>query len=195
MKPRPTISVRSAALAPRRACGCSARSLLALMLMLAASFALADGLAGSLAVRSAGLRLRGGVYLLDARFELPIGAAVERGLANGVPLALEVDLEVKRVRRFLPDATVADLTQRYRLQYNAVSARYVLRNDNSGEQISLPTLDSALAALSTVRGLPVLDTSLIASPGQYEASVRARIDYGTVPLTLRTARATGTRGR
>lgn len=152
---------------------------------LAASIALADGLQGALAVRSADLRLRAGVYHLDARFDLPIGAAVRRGLAEGVPLALEVDLQIKRVRRFLPDADVAELAQHYRLQYNAVSARYILRNDNSGQQQSLPSVAAAIAELSAVRGLPVLDESLVPAGARYEASVRAQIDYGTVPLTLR----------
>jgi hypothetical protein len=153
--------------------------------LLLASLALADGLAGSFVVQSARLALRGGVYHLDARFKLPIDTAVEHGLSAGVPLALEVDLEIKRKRRFLPDSTVAELTQRYQLQFNAVSARYILRNLNSGQQESLPTVGAALEELSTVQDLPVLDQSLIATPGTYEASVRAKLDYGTVPLTLR----------
>ncbi len=162
-----------------------ARPVFLIAALLLASLALADGLAGSFVVQSARLALRGGVYHLDARFKLPIDTAVEHGLSAGVPLALEVDLEIKRERRFLPDSTVAELTQRYQLQFNAVSARYILRNLNSGQQESLPTVGAALEELSTVQDLPVLDQSLIATPGTYEASVRAKLDYGTVPLTLR----------
>ena len=186
MNSRPTHPDRSHAdPAPPRVGAAHARPALLIAALLLATFALADGLAGSFVVRSARLDLRGGVYHLDARFKLPVGTAVEHGLAAGVPLALEVDLEIKRVRRFLPDATVAELAQRYQLQYNAVSARYTLRNLNSGEQVSFPTVDAALAELSTVQDLPVLDRSLITAPGIYDASVRAKLDYGTVPLTLR----------
>jgi uncharacterized protein DUF4390 len=74
---------------------------------------------------------------------------------------------------------------RYDLQYNAVSGRYVLRNENSGQQQSLPTIDAALELLSEVRGVPVLDKPLLADDRRYEASVRAKIDYGKVPFTLR----------
>ena len=150
-----------------------------------AAVASADGLQGSFEVHSASLELRDGVYHLDANFLLPIGDAVKRGLADGVPLTLEVDLEIKRVRSFLPNTGVAELTQRYQLQYNAVSARYILRNDNSGQQESLPTIDAAIDELSEIKGLPVLDKSLIAAKRRYEASVRAKLDYGAVPLTLR----------
>ena len=145
----------------------------------------AEGLEGRFEMRSADLELAGGVYHLNARMALPISDAVRRGLSEGVPLILEVDLDVERVRQLLPNSRVAELTQRYDLQYNAVSARYILRNENSGQQQSLPTIDAALEELSEVRSLPVLDKALLSPDRRYEASVRARIDYGRVPFTLR----------
>ncbi|MGD0490194.1 MAG: DUF4390 domain-containing protein [Steroidobacteraceae bacterium] len=161
-------------------------------LLLVAAFALcipaggrADGLEGRFEIRSADLELKDGVYHLNSRIELPISDAVRRGLAEGVPLTLEVDLEVERVRQLLPNSKVAELTQRYHLQYNAVSGHYVVRNDNSGQQESLGTVDAALESLSDIRSLPVLDKALLSSERRYEASVRAKVDYGSVPFTLR----------
>src|SRR5882762_7828765 len=145
----------------------------------------ADGLEGRFEVRSADLQLKDGVYHLNAHLDLPVTDAVRRGLAEGVPLSLELDLDIERVRQLLPNSRVAELTQRYHLQYNAVSARYILRNDNSGQQQSLSNVDSALEQLSEVRGLPVLDKALISAGRRYEASVRAKVDYGSVPFTLR----------
>jgi Domain of unknown function (DUF4390) len=145
----------------------------------------AEGLEGRFEVRSADLELTGGVYHLNVRMALPISDAVRRGLSEGVPLILEVDLDVERVRQLVPNSRVAELTQRYDLQYNAVSARYILRNENSGQQQSLPTVDAALEQLSEVRSLPVLDKALLSADRRYEASVRAKIDYGRVPFTLR----------
>ncbi len=145
----------------------------------------ADGLEGRFEVRSSDLELKDGVYHLNARIDLPVGDAVRRGLAEGVPLTLEVDLDVERVRQLLPNSRVAELTERYHLQYNAVSARYILRNENSGQQESLPTVDAALEMLSEVRSLPVLDKALLSDDRRYEASVRGKVDYGTVPFTLR----------
>jgi hypothetical protein len=145
----------------------------------------ADGLEGRFEIRSADLQLRDGVYHLNAHIELPVSDAVRRGLAEGVPLSMELDLDIERVRQLLPNSRVAELTQRYHLQYNAVSARYILRNDNSGQQQSLATVDAAIEQLSEVRGLPVLDKALISRDRRYEASVRAKVDYGSVPFSLR----------
>lgn len=149
------------------------------------STARADGLEGRFEVRSADLDLKEGVYHLNARVDLPVSDAVRRGMAEGLPLTLELDLDIEHVRQLLPNSRVAELTQRYHLQYNAVSARYILRNENSGQQESLGTLDAALEQLSEIRGLPVLDKSLITADRRYEANVRAKIDYGTVPFSLR----------
>jgi len=145
----------------------------------------ADGLEGRFEVRSADLQLKDGVYHLNAHLDLPVSDAVRRGLVEGVPLAVELDLDIERVRQLLPNSRVAELTQHYHLQYNAVSARYILRNDNSGQQESLSSVDSAVERLSEVRGLPVLDKALITADRRYEASVRAKIDYGSVPFSLR----------
>jgi hypothetical protein len=145
----------------------------------------AEGLEGRFEVRSADLELNGGVYHLNARLDLPISDAVRRGLAEGVPLALTLDIDIERIRQLLPNSRVAELTQRYHLQYNAVSAHYVLRNDNSGQQESFGTLDEAIEHLSEVHNLPVLDKSLIARDRRYEANVRGKVDFGTVPFTLR----------
>jgi uncharacterized protein DUF4390 len=145
----------------------------------------ADGLEGRFEVRSADLQLTEGVYHLNAHLDLPVSDAVRRGLADGVPLAVEVHLDIERVRQLLPNSRVAELTQRYHLQYNAVSAHYILRNDNSGQQQSLSTVDDAIEQLSEVRSLPVLDKALLSVGRRYEANVRAKVDYGSVPFSLR----------
>jgi hypothetical protein len=145
----------------------------------------AEGLEGRFEIRSADLELKDGVYHLNTRMDLPVNDAVRRGLADGVPLTLELDLDIEHVRQLLPNSRIAELTQRYHLQYNAVSARYILRNDNSGQQQSLGTIDEAIEHLSEVHSLPALDKALIARDRRYEANVRAKIDFGTVPFTMR----------
>ena len=174
---------------PADPCGVGSLARLLWGALLAAALSLqplyADGLEGRFEVRSADLELEEGVYHMNARLALPISDAVRRGLAEGVPLNLELDIEIERVRQLLPNSRVAELTQRYHLEYIAVSARYTLRNVNSGQQESLATAEAALERLSDIRDLPVLDRALIAQDRRYEANVRAKVDYGTVPFTLR----------
>ena len=181
-RPIPTLSAHRR---PRLLAGFGWLCCAAIAASLWVKLAHADGLEGRFEVRSSDLQLKDGVYHLTAHMDLPVGDAVRRGLAEGVPLTLELHLDIERLRQLLPNSRVAELTQRYHLQYNAVSAHYILRNDNSGQQESLGTVDAAIERLSEVRGLPVLDKALITPDRRYEASVRAKIDYGTVPFSLR----------
>ena len=141
--------------------------------------------ASEFGVRTAYMQLIEGVYFLNARLRLPLDGQLRGALADGVALTLELEIEVNGVRRYWTDETVASLVQRYQLQYHAVSERYLVRNLNSGEQDSFPTLDAAAEHLTHVSSLPVLDQTLINKRRRYEVSMRATLDVGDMPYALR----------
>lgn len=136
-------------------------------------------------IRSAYVELQDGVYQLNATidFELPEGARA--AIRDGVPLTLRLEIVVRRGRDLWFDETVAALDQDYELVYHALSERYLVRNLNSGEQASYPTLDTALDALRVVSNLPILDQALVSEGRRHEISVRATLDVPTMPDTLR----------
>jgi hypothetical protein len=136
-------------------------------------------------VRSAYVEAHESVLLLNATvdFELPEGA--RRAMRDGVPLTLELEIDVQRGRRFWFDDTVATLVQRYEVAYHALSERYLVRNLNSGEQSSFATLEAALDFVRVIEDLPILDRALLDSQFRYEFAVRAHLDVRTMPDTLR----------
>ena len=136
-------------------------------------------------VRSAYVEPSEGVYQLNATidFELPAGA--REVVREGVPLTLHLEIVVRRQRFYWFDEGVATLEQDYELVYHALSERYLVRNLNSGEQASYPTLDTALDALRVISNLPILDVSLVVPDRRHEISVRATLDVRTMPDTLR----------
>jgi hypothetical protein len=138
-------------------------------------------------VRSAYLEPVEGVYELGATLDLALSRAARQAIREGVPVALELDIVIQRKRRLLPDQEVAALAQRWKLQYHALSGRYLVNNLNSGQQTSYSSLGSALAALGEVRGLPVIDAPLIERGQRYEASIRiAAVVEGGLPAALKT---------
>ena len=141
--------------------------------------------APQLSVRTAYVQVVDGVYLLNARLQLPLSDRVRTALTDGVPLTLVLELEVSRARHYWLDEGVASLRQEYQLQYQAVSDRYVVRNLNSGELSSYPDLDSAIEHLAHISGLPVLDESLIRRGSRHEFSLRVTLNFGDMPETLR----------
>ena len=136
-------------------------------------------------IRSAFVEPADHVYVLNAHldFELPEGA--QQAIQDGAALTLDVDIVVNRDRKLWFNDTVASLSQRFEVVYHALSERYLVRNLNSGEQSSHPTLANALESLSYIQRLPVLDQSLIVPDRRYEVSLRARLDVHNIPEILR----------
>ena len=146
-----------------------------------------DGLerAGYFEVRSASTRQVGGVHTLDARLQLVLSSEALEALSSGVPLTIELQLQVIRIRRFVWDDAEAELALRYELQYRPLSQRYLVRNLNSGDQDSFATLYSALNNLGRVQGLPVIDDALLEYGKNYRVRLRAMLNTQQYSAPLR----------
>lgn len=136
-------------------------------------------------VRSAYLEPVEGVMQLNATMELGLSTTAQEALRDGVPVTLTLESQLRRKRRFLPDATVAELEQRWRLQYHALSDRWLVTHLNTGQQTSWTTQASALEHLARPRGVPIIDAPLLQRDATYEASLRATAEVGGVPDSLK----------
>jgi hypothetical protein len=141
--------------------------------------------AGYFEVRSASTHLVVGVHTLDARMQLVLSSEALRALSSGVPLTIELQLELIRVRRFYWDDDAAELALRYELEYRPLSQRYIVRKLNSGDQDSFATLYSALNNLGRVQGLPVIDDALLEADSPYRIRLRAMINTQQYSAPLR----------
>jgi len=135
-------------------------------------------------VTGASVAIDDGVYELDARLDLRVPEEGRRAIEAGLTLDLDYQIEIARVRRYLPDAGVASLQQRFELSYHALSQRYLVRNLNTGEQQDFGSLQASLDRIAEVRGLPLLDSSLLEPGTTYEFRVRAELRLQTAPDTL-----------
>ena len=141
--------------------------------------------AGYFDVRSASMSLVDGVHHLDARLQLVLSAEALNALSSGITLSIELNVDIIRVRRFLPDDGEADLTVVYELEYRPLSQRYVVRSINSGEQETFATLYSALNNLGRIQSLPIIDDALLASDSDYRVRLRALLSTRQYSAPLR----------
>ncbi len=140
---------------------------------------------GYFEVRSAETQLENGVHTLDARLQLVLSSEALAALESGVTLTIELQMQVIRVRRWVPDDVEAELAVRYELEFLPISQRYIIRNLNSGDQDSFATLYSALNTLGRVQGLPVIDDEVLAADRPYRLRLRAMLNTQRYPATLR----------
>jgi hypothetical protein len=130
-------------------------------------------------------RLQDNVYLLDANIDYRFSDEALEALDNGVPLTFQLNIEIQRKRRWWLDAEVADLQQRYRLQYHALSHQYLLQNLNSGAFYAFHTLSAARDAMGTLRDYPLLDEQLVEEGEEYEVLLQTELDIEALPSPLR----------
>jgi len=140
---------------------------------------------GYFEVRTAETMLSNGVHMLDARLQLVLSSEALDALNAGVPLTIELQMQLIRVRRFYMDALDAELAVRFELQLSPVSQRYVVRNLNSGDQDSFATLYSALNSLGRITELPIIDDALLQPDKPYRVRARAMLQTQQYPAPLR----------
>jgi hypothetical protein len=143
-----------------------------LVLLLPPAGARAEGIE----VRNAVTRLQAGVWFLDADIDYRLNEATLEALENGLALDIMLTIRLTQRRRLIWDPEFAELKQHYQLQFHALTERYIVRNLNSGEQVTFASLPAALAALGTVRSLPVIDDALLSRGERYDVAFRAVVD-------------------
>lgn len=164
------------------------RAAVAILVLLFASAGMAQDpivREGYFEVRSASTDLVDGVHVLESRLQLVLSSEALEALNNGVPLTIELQMQLLRQRRFYLDALDAELEVRFELEYRPLSQRYIVRNLNSGDQDSFATLYSALNNLGRVTSLPVIDDALLAQNRDYRVRVRAMLQTQQYPAPLR----------
>ena len=134
-----------------------------------------------LTIRDVQVALDEGVYELDAKVDLVLPDGARKAVESGLTLRLTYEITVDRVRRYMPDASIAALEQRYEVSYHALSQRYLVKNLNTGEQQDFGSLQAALDRVGDLRGLPVIDATLVSDGPVYEGRIRAVLKMNTAP--------------
>lgn len=138
-------------------------------------------------VNSAEIVLSNKVYQLNARLDFEFSKDVRQAIDNGVPVVIELNIELLAPRNFIWDKEVASLEQRYQLQYHALSEQYIVRNLNSGAQYTFFSLIAALQKIGHVDHLPIIDEQLLeeSSDDPVYARIRTQLGFDNLPVPLR----------
>ena len=130
-------------------------------------------------------RLINDVYQLSADIEYNFSDNVLSAIQNGVPIIIVLDIEILQSRKYVWGKLVAQLKQRYALQFHAISEQYIVENLNSGSREIFPTLHSALYILRQIKALPVIDKKLLRQGKKYNGHAMVRIELESLPVPLR----------
>ncbi|MEX1080724.1 MAG: DUF4390 domain-containing protein [Halofilum sp. (in: g-proteobacteria)] len=126
-----------------------------------------------------------GVYLLDAVARLRLTPTVRHALHGGVGLVMSWNIEIVRERPWWLEAEVAELSQRYYIEYHELSLQYLVTNLNTGERRNFVDLKGALAHIGRLYKFPLLDRVVIEGQPGHRGRAQVRLDHGALPWALR----------
>jgi hypothetical protein len=126
-----------------------------------------------------------GTYVLDAAIEYEFSAKALEALENGVPLTLEIHVQLRRKGAWVWEDDMLDSHLRFQLRYHALASLYQLLDLQSGEEQSFATRDAAIAALGDIQSLPIITRNLLETGEVYELQLRTFLDIDALPLPLR----------
>jgi len=126
-----------------------------------------------------------GVHLLNARLFFGLSAEVQEALQSGVPITLQLKIEILRERSYMWNESVASLNQKYRLHYHILSQQFILTNLNTKINSSYESSEEAISAISEVHELPIIDSKLLKESESYYGRVRVKLVISDLPSPLR----------
>ena len=156
-----------------------------LLVLVSLCFLAPPTLASDAQIRNVRTLLSDGVYRLGARIDFTLNDTLQQALQNGVPLVLELRIEVIRERDWLWAERAAHLRQRFGLQFHALTRRYLVDNYSTDVQYSFLELEEALDYIGNIYDLPLIDANLLKPQYTYWVRMRADLDIESLPTPVR----------
>ena len=155
------------------------------MAMVMIACACTPAFAGHAKIRDMRSLLVDGVYRLSARVQFDMDRKVQAALDSGVPLVVDVEMEVVRERLFPWPETVAERDWRYVIQYHALSQRYIVRNLSTDTQQSFRRMEDVLDTLGNIYDVPIIEAARLKDGETYDARMRVAFDVESLPTPIR----------
>jgi len=124
-------------------------------------------------------------YLMNAEIEYRFSEDVLEALQNGVPITLELHVQIRREGAWVWTKDLLDFRSRYQIRYHALASVYQVLDLQSGSQQNFATQRSALDALGSIVDLPLVSRANLEPGETYILAVRTKLDIESLPLPLR----------
>ena len=141
--------------------------------------------AAEFTISKASARLQDGTYLVDATIGYDLSEAALEALENGVPLTVELHLQVRREGAWVWEPDVVDSRLRTQIRFSPLLGTYQVTSIDSGATRSFASRDRAIAALGEVKDLTLVRADLLDPAETYRVEMQVSLDIESLPLPLR----------
>ncbi|MEA3274584.1 MAG: DUF4390 domain-containing protein [Pseudomonadota bacterium] len=130
-------------------------------------------------------RLEGDVLVMDARIDYAFSDVALEALDNGVPLTLEVHIQLRNTDAWVWEDNLVDQRLRYVIRYKPLSERYLVSLLPGDGGRSYVTRDAAIGALGEIENLQLVAKDRLEDGETYEIHLLVSLDIEELPLPLK----------
>ncbi|MES9899307.1 MAG: DUF4390 domain-containing protein [Sedimenticola sp.] len=130
-------------------------------------------------------RLVDDAYVVDAVIDYNFSEEALDALQNGVPLTLEMHLQLRRDRAWIWESDLVDVRLRYQVRHHALTGLYQVVDLQSKGKQNFATREAALVALGRLSDVPLIKQEKLRSGESYRLSLKSALDIEALPLPLR----------
>jgi hypothetical protein len=124
-------------------------------------------------------------YLMNMQIEYRLSETALEALSNGVPLTLEVQVQVEKLWGSFWEQRPAEFSLRRQIRHHALTGLYRVVDLQTEEEKSFVTQDAALDALGELNSLKLVSADDLDPTVDYHVRIRAELDIESLPLPLR----------
>ena len=123
-------------------------------------------------------------YKLNADINYYLSPTAKEALQKGISLSWVVKIKVQQ-QGVLWDTSLKELEMGYQIQRHTLLNLYSVKKLNNGATDMFSTLTAALASISKIRNLSVIEKSLILADENYQIAIKVLFDREALPVPLR----------
>jgi hypothetical protein len=130
-------------------------------------------------------QLENNTLVMDAEIDFAFSEVALEALDNGVPLTLEVHIQLRTADAWIWEDSLVDQRLRYVIRYRPLSERYMVARlpDEGGR--TYVTRDAAIAALGDIQDIDLVSTDRLDTGKDYEIHLSVSLDIEELPLPLK----------
>lgn len=160
------------------------------LLFVAAAFLYSTQTMADFHVNDLQAELSQGKLAVSGTLDLTLTGKVEEAVAKGIPVDVDINLRLKRERRWLWSEELKSWTLRRQIRYHALSGQYFVSDTtpSANKLENFTSLTQALRHMGTLSELSfdVAPVTQAAQPDDaYQLEVRVSLDIETLPAPLR----------
>ncbi len=129
-------------------------------------------------------RVKDGFYQVDADIRYDLTDSVVEALNHGIQLRFDITVEIKRVRNWRWDQTVANAVMSFTLDYLPLTNSYQVINVITGDKRQFKELGESLSFLGNINNFPVFDENNLFEDRAYNGFLKSELRIRNLPLPL-----------